>query len=58
MTSSNDHKSKDSIGIQIIPVKLKGPNYLLWAKVVIVTKGKPKHLIEDPPPQESKSFDE
>ena len=59
--SSNDYKTKDSVGIQITLVKLKGPNYLLWAKAVMViigAKGKLKHLMKYPPLQGSKSFDE
>ena len=57
--SSNDYKTKDSVGIQITLVKLKGPNYLLWAKVVrvyITTKEKPKHVVEDHSPQESNNL--
>ena len=52
MVSSSDHKSGYSVGIQITSIKLKGPNYLLWAKAVMViigAKGKLKHLMKYPP---------
>ena len=61
MAFSSDNKSGDSVGIQITSVKQKGPNYLLWSKVMrvyIETNGKLKHLVKDPPSQESKSFEE
>ena len=39
--SNKDPEPRDSVGIQFTSVKLKGPNYLLWAKAMrIGTKGK------------------
>lgn len=49
MTSNNDHKVRNNIGIQITLES----NYILWAKLVrvyIKAKGKLKHLVQDPPP--------
>ena len=42
-------------------IKWNGPNYLLLTSVIWVyigAKGKFNHFIEDPPPKESKGFNE